>query len=65
MSAQEKLIEARRLVSEVQHEVTDATGKTALLFATSEINTVLAVLNHDLPAESKPVKDPFNCDFSR
>jgi hypothetical protein len=65
MSAQEKLIEARRLVSEVQHEVTDATGKTALLFATSEINTVLAVLNHDLPTHGKPVKDPFNCDFSR
>lgn len=65
MSAQDKLIEARRLVSEVQREVTDATGKTALLFATSEINAVLAVLNHDLPTESKTVRDPFNCDIRR
>jgi len=65
MSAQDKLIEARRLVSEVQHEVTDATGKTALLFATSELNTALAVLKRDLPTESKPVRDPFNCDLNR
>lgn len=65
MSAQEKLIEARRLLSEVQHEVTDATGKTALLFATSEVNTVLAVLNHNLPIASQPVRDPFNCDIRR
>ena len=65
MSAQDKLIEARRLVSEVQHEVTDATGKASLLYATSEINTALAVLNHNLPPESKPVRDPFNCDLNR
>jgi hypothetical protein len=65
MSAQDKLIEARRLVSEVQREVTDATGKASLLYAASELNTVLACLNHDLPTESKPVRDPFNCDLRR
>jgi hypothetical protein len=65
MSAQDKLIEARRLVSEVQREVTDATGKASLLYAASEINTALAVLNHNLPTESKPVRDPFNCDIRR
>ena len=65
MSAQDKLKEARRLVSEVQHEVTDATGKTALLYATSELNTAIAVLNHNLPSASKPVRDPFNCDIRR
>lgn len=65
MSAQDKLIMARRLVSEAQHEVTDATGKAALLYATSELNTALAALNHNLPTESKPVRDPFNCDLLR
>lgn len=65
MSAQEKLMEARRLIGEVQREVTDATGKSALLFATSEVNTVLAVLNHNLPTASQPVRDPFNCDLCR
>jgi len=60
-----KLIEARRLVAEVQPSVTDPTGKVALLFATSEINTVIAVLKHDLPASSQPVRDPFNCDLRR
>ena len=65
MSAQEKLMEARRLIGEVQREVTDATGKSALLFATSDVNTVLAVLNHNLPTASQPVRDPFNCDLCR
>lgn len=65
MSAQEKLMEARRLIGEVQSEVTDATGKAALLFATSEVNTVLAVLNHNLPTDSQPPRDPFNCDLRR
>lgn len=65
MSAQEKLIEARRLVSEVQRDVTDPVGKASLLFATSELNTVLAVLDHNLRTASKPVRDPFNCDIDR
>jgi hypothetical protein len=65
MSTQDKLIEARRLVSEAQREVTDATGKTALLYATSELNTALAVLNPHLPTDRKPVRDPFNCDLRR
>lgn len=65
MSAQEKLIEARRLVSEVQRDVTDPVGKAALLYATSELNTVLSVLNRNLPTDSKPVRDPFRCDLNR
>lgn len=65
MSAQDKLIEARRLVGEVQREVTDPIGKASILCATSELNRVLAVLNHDLPDDGKIERDPFNCDIRR
>lgn len=66
MSDLDKLTEARRLVSEVQRHVTDPAAKCAILFATSEINTVIAVLNHDLPTVAgKPLTDPFNLDVRR
>jgi hypothetical protein len=65
MTDLDKLCEARRLVSEVQQNCTDVAAKTAILFATSEINTVIAVLKHDLPTEFNPPKDPFNCDVRR